>query len=203
MLRRVGRLGGTNPNSCVRGSAGKGWFQYFDIASVTTEFLRRIFAPVKGLGGSLCPLFACSHCHRFPIEDFSGLSRWSTMTAAGTGRGSAGLVVANTTGEIRTESLLYRTARVAARRAPPNGACENLVCVLELLPDMTAGGVNLVYALKLWARRQPRSWRRSSRGCRSGAGSADWRAGEAERSLQRGQTHVQQHDVFERVRTCE
>ena len=90
----------------------------------STDFLRRIVEPVGGLGGRTLS-YVCPHCHRFQVEDYI----WWVSTMHGKKQSDWWCAACRGTeiGGTRTESLLYRTSRIAAsqrRFGPmPNGAC--------------------------------------------------------------------------------
>ena len=69
---------------------------------------------VKGDGGVTLS-YVCPHCHRFPLED----NMW-WISSGSTERSSAAsgvrLAAASTIGDIRTESLSYKTARTAEKQ---------------------------------------------------------------------------------------
>ena len=112
----------------------------------STDFRRRFIVSVEGQGGVTLS-YVCPHCHRHPREDYI----WWVQTEHGVGSKSK-KKQCNWWRPVQLEGLeqsLGSTGivRVPARRlcygAPPQGACENLVCFLKLLAKQQTGGRQL------------------------------------------------------------
>ena len=90
-----------------------------DILRKSTDFLRRIIAPVDGMGG-VSLSYVCPHCNCFPLDDYSCGCRRGTETATTEKRsiatGGARLAEANTNGEPHTGYWWHRSVSTPMMR---------------------------------------------------------------------------------------
>ena len=100
----------------------------------STGFPRRIIAPVGGVTLS----HGVPSLSSFSIEDYI---RWVSTRH---GKKLCNLWFAACGGQYSTDRSEVKVFRA---HAPPQGACENLVCALQLLANQQLGGDSLVYVL--------------------------------------------------------
>ena len=90
------------------------------VSPKSTDFLRRIIPPVDGQGGITLSYVCPSKATDTRLKVTSGGFRCGTVTAPRAGGctvpGGARHAAASTTGETRTDSGLYTTVRIPARR---------------------------------------------------------------------------------------
>ena len=108
-----------------------------EILRISTDFLRRIIAPVGGRRGVTLSII-CPHCNSFPLEDFFGGYRRQTETATtrrSTAVGGAQSVEKNYEWRAHTHTRILVVqigtnedeANVFRAHAVPQGLCESLI----------------------------------------------------------------------------
>ena len=122
------------------------------ILQKSADFRRRIIAPVGGQGGGGVTLsYVCPYvCHRFPTGDHI----WWVSTRHGQKQckwwcaacGQCNWKNPNSVSAIR-DSTDRSEANMFRAHAPPQGACENLVCALKLLAQQQTRGDSPVQVL--------------------------------------------------------
>ena len=115
----------------------------------STDFLRRVIAPVGGMGGVTLS-YNCPHCHRFPLEDYiwwvsmghgdsknrkkKHCSWWCAVCGGKYECRAPNRILIFQLGSSANEAKVFR-AHVA-----PQGLCEKLINALKLLANQQTDG---------------------------------------------------------------
>ena len=104
-----------------------------DILRKSTDFLRRVIAPVDEMEGVTLS-FVCPHCHCFPE-----MCNWWCAACGGQCDWKAPNRVL-----VIQDGMNRRNAKAFRAHAAPQGICDNLINVLKLLANQQKDGDNLV-----------------------------------------------------------
>ena len=120
------------------------------IRGKSTDFLRRIIAPVDGMGGVTLS-YVCPHCNCFPLDD----NIWWVSTGHGESNnrkkkhcnwwcaacgGQYEWTAPNRTTGGTARSQYQRSGGVQKVHAAPSGLCDNLINALKLLANQQKDG---------------------------------------------------------------
>ena len=122
-----------------------------EILRKRADFLRRIIAPVGGIGGVTLS-FVCPHCNSFLLKDFI----WWVSTAKK--HCSWWCAICGERYEWRAPNMILVVqlgtnedeAKVFGAHAVPQGLCENLINALKLMANQQKDGDSPIQTL-LWA----------------------------------------------------
>ena len=137
-----------------------------EILRKSTDFLRRIIAPVGGMGGVTLS-YICPHCNSFPLEDYI----WWVSTGHGDGGNrkrrhcSWWCVVSGGKYEWRAPNRILVVqlgtdedeAKVFRAHAVPQGLGENLINALKLLANQQRDG-DIVTGLREKKQKRNHGW---------------------------------------------
>ena len=115
-----------------------------EIMFKSTDYLRRIIAPVGGQGG-VTMSYLCPNCNSFPLEDFvwwvsvrKTTRWWCAICGEKYGWRQPNTLLVVQTGES------FEQAKVFKAHAVPQGLCANLINALKLLANQQEDGDDLL-----------------------------------------------------------